>query len=462
MNWVVRELAGADLGDGRLDNRLIRIVTDLSERPNATVPVSSGDWAQTKAAYRFWDNDKVTSQGILQAHVEQTVRRAGASAVVLVAQDTSEIDLTTHRKTSGLGYLASSKRRGLLVHSLLAMSPAGVPLGLLGQESWTRPLEQLGKAAQRHGRPIEEKESRRWLDGLAVVERTLAAHPKVVVIADREADVFELFAAPRSHNVELLVRVRHERRAVDHPAGRLLPALKEAPVAGRLAVNVPRRDDRPARTAQLTVRFARLTVLPPARLRGQHAPQQVNFILAEEAEPPAGVAAVRWILATTLSIDSLEDAAQAIGWYVLRWRIERFHYVLKSGCGMEKLELETVARLQRALATFSLVAWRLLWLTYAARENPDASCEIVWSAPHWQLLYCLVHKNASLPETTPTLQQTVRWVAQLGGFLGRRHDGQPGVKTLWRGMQRLHDVLDALPLLLPRLAEPTKQHATYG
>lgn len=458
MDWTVKELAGTNLGDARLDERLMTMVADLSERPASTVPLFSGNWAKTKAAYRFWDNSKVTPRGILQSHIERTVRRAFEHDVVLVAQDTTEIDLTSHRKTAGVGYLASSKCRGFLVHSLLAISPTGVPLGLVGQQHWTRPFEELGKTAQRHRKSIDEKESGRWLEGLATAERTLAGHPQVVVVADREADIFELFAAPRRANVSLLVRVRHARRAVEHEAKQLQPALEQAPSAGQVSVTVPRRDDCPTRQAVLTVRFAKLVIRPPKQLAGQ-TPQTMFFILAEEECPPEGVQPIRWILASTMPVESLDDAVRMIGWYVFRWRIERFHYVLKSGCGIEKLELETVERMRRALATYSIVAWRLLWLTYAARETPDVSCEIVLPPREWKLLYGLTHRGQCVPEEPPTLREAVHWIARLGGFLGRRHDGEPGVKTLWRGMKRFHDVLEAIPSLRELLAE---QHATYG
>lgn len=458
MNWAVKELAGTNLGDARLDERLMTMVADLSERPDSSVPLFSGSWAKTKAAYRFWDNLKVTPRGILQSHVERTVHRAFEHDVVLVAQDTTEINLTSHPKTSGVGYLASSKCRGFLVHSLLAMSPTGVPLGLVGQQHWTRPFEELGKTAQRHRKSIDEKESGRWLEGLATAAQALAGHPRVVVIADREADIFELFAAPRDANVSLLVRVRHTQRAVEHATKRLRPALAQTPSVGQVSITVPRHDDRPTRQAVLTVRVAKLVVRPPKDLAGQ-TPQTVYFILAEEACPPEGVPAIRWILASTMPVESLEDATRMIGWYVFRWRLERFHYVLKSGCGIEKLELETVDRMRRALATYSIVAWRLLWLIYAARETPDLSCEMVLPRQEWKLLYRLVHRGQCVPNEPPTLREAVRLIARLGGFLGRRHDGEPGVKTLWRGMKRFHDVLDAVPNIRELLAE---RPATYG
>lgn len=458
MDWAVKELAGTNLGDARLDDRLMTMVADLSERPDSTVPLFSGNWAKTKAAYRFWDNSKATPRGILQSHIERTARRTMEYDVVLVAQDTTEINLTSHRKTSGMGYLASSKCRGFLVHSLLAISPTGGPLGILGQQHWTRPIDGLGKAAQRHGKSIDEKESGRWLEGLATVERTLADHPQVVVIADREADIFELFAAPRRANVSLLVRVRHARRAVQHEAKQLQTALEQSPIAGQVSVTVPRRDDCPTRSAVLTVRFAKLVVLPPEQLVGQ-TPQTVFFILAQEDRPPEGVQPIRWILASTMPVESFDDAVRMIGWYVFRWRIERFHYVLKSGCGIEKLNLETVERMQRAMATFSIVAWRLLWLTYAARETPDVSCEIVLPRHEWKLLYGLTHRGQCVPEEPPTLREAIRLIARLGGFLGRRHDGEPGVKTLWRGLKRFHDVLEAITSLREL---PTEHHATYG
>ena len=181
------------------------------------------------------------------------------------------------------------------------------------------------------------------------------------------------------------------------------------------------------------------------------------MVLAEEVDPPAGETAVRWLLLTTMPVSSVEAAVQVVLWYSLRWLIERYHYVLKSGCRIEELQLETMQRLERALATYCIVAWRLLWLTYEARQAPDASCEVLLHKDEWQALYATIHQTPTPPEQPPTLHEAVSWIARLGGFLGRTSDGEPGVQVIWRGWRRLQDIA-ATWRLLHSLPPPT----TFG
>ncbi len=267
-------------------------------------------------------------------------------------------------------------------------------------------------------------------------------------MADAEADIYELMALERSEAVHFLIRVTHNRR-VDHPSQYLKAAMAEAPLAGTTTVEVRAKAGSPPRRATLSVRYQPLSILPPRNRRGraQLSPITVKVIWAHEEYPPEGTEPISWLLITTLNVTSFEQACQCLRWYALRWLIERFHYVLKSGCRLEQLQLETGERIQRAKATYVIVAWRLLWLTYEARVNPEQSCEVALEPFEWQALYCHVHQSTKPPTQPPSLQQTVFWISRLGGFLARRHDGPPGVKTLWRGLRRLHDIAATWRLL---------------
>ena len=415
----------------------------LSAHPEASIPEACGTPKATKGAYRLLCNPAVTPQRIWQPHFEQTARRAAEFDTVLAIQDTTEIDLTSHEATKGVGYLASPHCRGLLAHSVLCVTPEGSPLGLLNQLVWARPFESIGKRRDCNQKPVAEKESQRWLDGLAAVERNLPNHPRVVLIGDRESDLYDLFARQRRPGVELLVRIYHRRRRVDHPARYLDQALAETPVGGYVNMEVPRADDRPTRTARMAVRWCNLLIYPPANYRGVSpaTPVRLSFVQATEANCPAGQTPLEWLLGTTLCVESLEQAMQGLEWYSRRWMIERFHYVLKSGCGVERRALATVERMERLLTVYSLIAWELLRLTHEARRTPEASCEPVLKRVQWQVLHLATQTRTPLPTRAPTLSQAIRALAQLGGFLGRRHDGQPGVKTLWRGWRRLTDLV---------------------
>ncbi len=425
-----------------MNKRLVKLVDDLLHAPESSVPVASGDWAATKAVYRFWDNPRVDPGDIRAAHSAVTLERVEdhRHEPILVIQDTTSFDFTDHPHTAGLGYLGHSKRSGLWLHTALAVSAAGVPLGPLHQCTWTRDPKTLGKRALRNKKETADKESQRWLDALAATEEALAADQMVVTVADREADFYDLFAAPRREGLHLLIRAKPRRRVrqVERLLGHAVRATK---AAGTMTVELRRGDDRPPRQAVLTLRFAPVDIAPPStHPRRTELPHlRLTAILAEEENPPAGQEPVRWWLLTTLPIATLDDVMQAVAWYALRWLVERYHYVLKSGCRIEQLQLETVERLQRALATYAVVAWRLLWLTYAARRNPETSCEAVLPREQWQVLHQVVEKKKPIPATPPTLRVAVRQIARLGGFLARKGDGEPGVKTIWRGLRRLDD-----------------------
>ncbi len=438
IDWSGAELATVALGDLRRDLRLMRIVDSLVKRPEQSLPAVFDSSAEVKAAYRFFENDAIEPQAILAAHASSTARRAREHSVVLVAQDTTEINLSDHPCTEGLGYLASPKCRGLLVHTALAISPTGVPLGVLAQRQWTRPVEELGKRHTRKQRETIDKESQRWIDGLHAVEAALGDHPQAIVIGDRESDFYDLFAAARRPNVHLLVRVCREQRRVEHTAKYLTPALESAPCGGRIEVSVPRSGTRPARRAKLDLRWLELSCKAPRQSKDPSV--TLRFVLAQEVDVPAGEAPIRWFLATTLPVANLDDASRMIEYYVWRWRIERFHYTLKSGYLVEEQQFGTVDNVKRAVATLSIAAWRVLWLVTAARETPNLPCTVVLSAAEWQALYAVAHRGKRLPKTPPTLDEALRMIGRLGGHLGRKGDGPPGLKTIWRGLDALTNI----------------------
>lgn len=454
MRWADCEVKSGSFEDPRLDLRLIRMIEALSSRPNSP-PTEALDPAGLVGAYRFWNNSRVSPSAILRGHIEQTAERAACYPVALAIQDTTEIDVTSRPSVRGAGYLASPKRRGLLLHSVFAVSPTGVPLGTLRQIVWSRPLQELGKRHQRRQRPLEEKESRRWLHGVTAAATRLASHPHVVVIGDRESDFFPLFAASRPNNVDLLVRVSREARRVEHAARYLHKALEQAPLEGVVELALARSGSHRARTAKLAVRWSSLQVHAPVNGPPGNS-VTLNFLLVEEIDAPQGVRPIRWMLATTLPVKRLDDALQYVQWYAFRWRIEQFHQVFKDGCRIEQLQLETADGIRRAIATYAIVAWRVLWLNLQARQTPDDPCTAILTRAEWQVLYAKFHPRLPLPETPPSLREAVRMIARLGGFLARKGDGEPGTKTLWRGLRRLDDLAAAWQLAQHRPREPSR------
>jgi hypothetical protein len=312
-----------------------------------------------------------------------------------------------------------------------------------------RDPEQFGKRHQRRTRPIEQKESRKWGDSLARALSLQAHLPGVqlVSIADREGDVYD-FLQPvlTPGGPAVLVRAAWDR-AVAEPERRLRAHLAAQPVAGQVAVTVPRRPGQPARQATLSVRFAPVTLRPPHARRGESLPPlAVWAVLAHEDATPAGVAGLDWLLLSSLPVTDFAQACERVAWYACRWVVELYHKVLKSGCRIEDRQLEHIDNLKRYLALDGVVAWQVLFATLAGRAQPALPCSVLLDAHAWQALFCFVHQVVTPPDTPPSLQQAVRWIAGLGGFLARKADGEPGVTTLWRGFQRLHDITAAWQL----------------
>jgi hypothetical protein len=441
--WAEIEFGNVSLGDARLVKRLVSIAQKLGEQPTASIPQACGTWDHIKGTYRFFDNHRVEEGKILAAHHQASQDRAREHPVVLAVQDTTQLDFTHHPATSELGHLHDQEHQGLFYHPTLLLSPEKVPLGLAHHQVWTRPQEEFGKKYIRKKRPIQEKESHKWLRSLEATARLQAALPDVcfVNIADREADIYDFFRLARQLGVHLLVRAAWNRR-VAQPEKYLWHHLTAQPVAGYHTVEVPRRPANKGRQASLTIRFTPVTIQPPKHRYPDKdlEPVAVWAVYALEEEPPPGLAPISWMLLTTIPVTSLEESIEKIQYYTCRWAIELLFKILKSGCRIEELQLETGARLRRCLAVYSVVAWRVLFLTMQCRQQPDISCEAILEPKEWQALYCFSHETSQVPSIPLTLSEATRLIAQLGGFIGRRRDGHPGPITIWRGLQRLKDI----------------------
>ncbi|BAC88087.1 IS4-like element ISGvi2 family transposase [Gloeobacter violaceus] len=439
--WTEHELQHLDLGDARRHTRLKQLLSSLARQPHASLPQACEDAAALKAAYRFLDNPQCHPADIRQAHASATAGRLAALPLVLLIQDTTELNFTAHPHTTGLGHLSKPESQGLLVHSLLAVRPDAVALGLCWQKVWTRAAQVEHLAARRQKRPQQHKESQRWLDGLAAAKGYVPPGGEAVLIGDRESDMFGLFAAPRPPQLHLLVRAARQRRLAT-PKTLLFEVFAGASAQGHYRCDLARRPGRAARQARLQV-YWQAVQLQPGRNDQTHKgqpPVSVWVVRAWEVDPPAGEEGIDWWLLSSQPVTTLEQALACVHRYTLRWLIERYHYILKSGCAVEQLQLETAQRLERALAVYCIVAWRLLQLTYQSRSEPELPCTVALAQHEWQALYCRMTQSRQLPEEAPSLRQAVRWIAQLGGFVGRKGDGEPGVKTLWRGWQRLEDL----------------------
>jgi hypothetical protein len=449
--WIADEVDGVDLGDARLERRYAVLLDRLSGQPSWSIPAACPGRAETQAADRFFDNPKVRPDRLLAPHIAATRRRMAEQAVVLVCQDTTEIDLTKDELRVG-GPLSDRARVGLLSHSLLAVTPAGVPLGLLGVRTWARDPATFGTSAStRKGKPVEAKESGVWLDGYRQARAAARAvpGPQVVCVSDSAGDVYECFAeaAAQGHAAAWVVRACQDRRLAGGDAERLFATAAAAPVLGHRAVEVAarrattgdgrkRRQGRAARSATVTVRATTVTLRPPHRTGAALAPVTVTAVVAREESPPAGTEPVEWLLLTDLPAADFAAAARVIEFYAGRWWIEVYVRILKSGCHIEDLQLETAARVQNGLAAYLVVAWRVLFVTMAGRECPAVPCDAVFDAAEWEAVYAAVTRRA-VPDEAPPLAAMVALVARLGGYQGRVNDGPPGPKAIWIGLQQM-------------------------
>ncbi len=459
-DWAEQELRRARLGDERLKRRLVDLGRCFYSHPQANLPQACGTRAQTKAAYRLLENPKVTMAEILASHRRSTVERMREEKVVLCAQDTTSVNYTTHEDTDGLGAIGTNSggAQGLIVHDTLALSAhSGVALGVLDVQVWARDPKKL-----RHGnRAIELKESVKWLKSYAAACRAkaeLGEQVTVVSVGDREADVYELFALAheRRNGVHLLVRSMHNRRVTGDDDS-LWEQLAAAPVAGHQEVEISARPGRKARLARLAIRFADLTLEAPHGKRSLgNIP--IRIIEAREEGAPRRTEPLHWRLLTTLKVNHLQDAARLLRWYGLRWQIEVYHRTLKTCCRIEDRQLATAERIENCLALDMVVAWRVLHLTRISRTQSDRPCTDFVEDYKWRALYIYLRargdRTVKITDTPPTIREFTHRVAQLGGFLGRKSDGDPGTQTLARGIAEFDIIVLAYEIFRETHAPP--------
>ena len=464
--WIMEEMRTVDLKDRRLDKRLCEVLAQLAAHPTASIPAACGGRAEMEAAYRLFDNDNVTFDNILQSHQAATRRRMAGQAVVVLAQDTTEIDLTRpEQQVAGAGPLTEGNRVGALLHVLHAFTPDGTPLGTVHATAWTRedapPRRQTLTHAQRLATPLEDKESYRWVVALRRAREEAERQPnaRMVCVADSEADIYELMAEGMSEprTAEWIVRacqnraLHTENAAEDADPVYLHQQLlaqqvlftKTISVRGRKAAKVScskrsREQPRASRQAEVEIRAARVTLRPPHRAGRKLPVVSVNVVLVREPQPPEGDLPVEWLLLTSLPIDDIEHVRQVIEYYCVRWMVEVFFRTLKSGCRAEERRFEQIDRQLRCLAVYLIIAWRTLYVCRLGRACPEISCEAIFEPAEWRSVYRVV-QNKPPPSRPPSLGDMVRMIAQLGGYVHRPRSDPPGPQTVWLGLQRMHD-----------------------
>jgi hypothetical protein len=467
-------------GNVKLKKRFQKVLNAMSQKPSLKFPAGCNGAAEVKAAYRFVDNEFVTFATVLEPHQDSTLERIRDQPVVLIPQDTTELDLTRPNEVmTGAGPLNDTTRVGFYDHISLALTPERLALGVVDAKVWARTAlglqkDATQKRAERRAKPIEEKESFRWVEGYRAACGVAQAAPGTLVVslADSEGDVYEYLleaqAAPGVTKAAFLIRACQNRALVDSQAAaavaeidsqaaaaaaelrHLRQRVASTPVLAQRTLEIRKRDAsatedrkrkqaREARTAVVDIRAARVTLRGPERPGGKLPDLEVNAVLVLERDPPPGVEPVEWLLLTDLPIADVADVLRVVDYYMCRWQIEIYNRVLKSGCKVEESQLETAERFEPYLALCMIVAWRVMYVMMLGRECPDLPCDIALDEDEWQAVYATVTRKPPPPEP-PTIQTMVRLIASLGGWLGRKCDGEPGPKAMWVGMQRMTDL----------------------
>lgn len=444
-DWVEEEFGRVELYDNRLKERLYMLARDFCAQPGVFVPQAcSGSIAKAKAAYRFFSNSQVKMKKLLRPHRESTIERMKKEKVVLAVQDTTSLNYTAHPAMEGIGPINTKKDKGagLILHDTMSFTIGGMPLGLLDIQCWARKKEEAGKREKRKELPIEQKESVKWLKSYraAAEAQQLCPETMIVSVGDREADIYELFSETLKDPLgpKLLVRAERTRNRTAGETG-LWKKMGQSPIRGYQEIQIPRKGSRSARAAKLSVRYEEITLMPPNRK--ELLPVRMWAVYVREVDYSAEVKSpLEWMLLTTVETRTFEDACERIRWYACRWNIEVYHRTIKSGCRIEDRRLDDADSMEACLAIDLVIGWRIFWLTKLGRETPDIPCSVFIKEEELQVLYGAIKKSEP-PKEPPTARQVVRMIAMLGGFLNRKRDGEPGTTTIWRGLQRLSNMV---------------------
>ena len=444
---IVAELAGIDLGDQRLNARAVSLLERLSSNPAASINAACQGWSETQAAYRFFDNDRVEPHKLLEPHRRATAERIGEESVVLLVQDTTELDYSAH-PAEGVGLLNKEQRQGLYDHSHVAFTPERLCLGVLDVEFFSRSIETLGRTEERKSNPIETKESFRWLKGYRLACELSAEVPRtrIVSVADCEADIYDIFLEAERHGTpaDFLIRAKIERSLPErnpevgpHAYRKVRTDVAASPVVAERVLSLPSTPKREAREARLQIRAKRVCVKPP-HVRGRDPQVTLGIVLVQEVGASDDGTAIDWMLVTSLPIDSADDILRVVDYYAARWGIEIFFRVFKTGCRVEDIQLESVERLRNCLMLYKVIAWRVMYLTYLSRECPNLPCTAVFAEIEWKPTWKIATKKEP-PAKPPSINEFLKVLAQLGGYNARKNDAPPGPQHIWVGVRRMTD-----------------------
>jgi len=453
--WTNQEITIGQFSDERLERRFRVVLRKFARGIGKSIPWACQDWANTKAAYRFFSNARVSEHKILAGHFQATRERvAVGDDPILVVHDTTEF-IYHPEDASAIGVVSKGASRkdaqgrpvlfttcGICLHSSLVVTTAGMPLGLAAAKFWRREefkgCHAPANKAKAYRRPIEEKESLRWLDNLHESTRLLGQAQRCVHMGDREGDIYELFCAAQQADTHFLIRTRADRLVEGGPHT-MEHAIEQSPRQGTYRIAVRDKKGKVSPVV-LEIRYQQLRILPPRGRKKRYPALVLTVIQARERGTPRGRERIDWKLVTDLPVRSCAEAIEKVQWYTLRWRIETFHKVLKSGCHAEQAKLRTAARLINLLAVLCILSWRVFWLTMINRSAPEARPDLVFTALELRVLDAIVKDPPKRARPSRSVSRYLLKLARLGGYLARANDPPPGNMVIWRGLTSLIDI----------------------
>ncbi|MDR2971488.1 MAG: IS4 family transposase [Bacteroidales bacterium] len=442
---IDEEFAGLKV-KGRLKKRFIRTIKTLFKQPNKSIWSASENRGEAKAIYRMLGNDDLDVEKVLNTQRESTLKRIIAeNKTALLIQDTTSLNYNSHKKTEGIGYI-SSNTLGVNIHSCIAVTTDGLVLGILDQMSYNRPIAKDDSLSEydRKSRPLMEKESFRWLESLKNSIISLPDSVKTITICDREGDIYELLDFAGSIGQLFLIRMAQNRLTTDNQ--HILDAIKNKDCIGNIEITLARDscNEEKSRDSVFDVRCGRFEIKRPRILDRNETVKSSHFVFViyvKETTPLAGSEPIEWFLMTNETITDVEDVFDRVYYYSHRWKIERFHYVLKSGCQVEKLQERSIDKTVLLVLIYSVISVYIMNLTYVARIHPNISCNVYFDDDEWKLLYCVANKTKNVPSEAYSIKDAVKYLSYLGGPKRAPSDGPPGLKCIWIGLDKLNTLL---------------------
>jgi hypothetical protein len=440
------EFAGLDCNSSRLEKRFIRTMETLSKQPDKSIWFCSENRAEAKAIYRLLGNENLDREEILRTHREAAIGRiAKHGGTILAVQDTMSLNYNTHEKTEGTGYI-SGKTLGVNIRSCLAVTAKGLVLGIPDQTSYNRVQPKDGSRSHdgKKTRPLGEKESCLRVQTLWESTSGMPEGIHVVTVCDREGDMYALFDEADRWGQAFLIRIAQNRTTAEND--KILDKIREKQCSCKVKTTIPRdsRNGIAEREAVLQIRYGGFEIKRPLILNKNKKfrdTQEVNVIYIREEQHDKAVEPLEWFLMTNEPVETAEDAYEKTAWYMQRWKIERFHYVLKSGCAVEKLQERSMDKTTLLVLMYYVIAVVIMNMTYIARICPEEPCTIFFEEEEWKLLYRTANKTKKTPRKPYSIREAVTYLGRLGGPKRAPGDGPPGVKTVWLGLNTLNTLL---------------------